>query len=57
MLRRLWDWLGRQIVTDVPPQLSGCVDCPHDLHCTLEQAATCRLRIEHEAAARKDGAK
>lgn len=56
MLRRFWHWLGRQLIDDVPAPLSACVDCPRDPECTLEQAATCRLRIESELKARKGGA-
>jgi len=54
MLRRFWHWLGRQLIDDVPAPLSGCVDCSRDLECTLEQAATCKLRLEKEAVARKE---
>ena len=44
------------VVQDVPDAQSACLDC-NEQYCTELKAATCRVRLLHEAALKADAGK
>ena len=49
MLARLWSFLNRQIVTEVPAELSACLDCGR-VQCDTGTFDVCPTRLARQAA-------
>jgi hypothetical protein len=48
---KLWEFLRRHLVEEVPDEMSSCLDCGA-VQCRDEQYATCANRLAREAALR-----
>ncbi|HBK09460.1 MAG TPA: hypothetical protein DDZ81_26960 [Acetobacteraceae bacterium] len=49
MLRKLWAWASSQIVTDVPAEISACLDCGQ-VQCLDSQFRNCPNRLARSAS-------
>jgi hypothetical protein len=51
MLGRIWSFLSKQVVTDVPDELSACMECGVT-QCPDDRFRTCPRRLAQAAALR-----
>lgn len=49
MLKRLWAWASSQVVTDVPAEISACLDCGK-VQCVESEFRYCPNRLARSAA-------
>jgi hypothetical protein len=49
MLRKLWAWASTQVVTDVPAEISACLDCGK-VQCVEAEFRNCPNRLARAAA-------
>jgi hypothetical protein len=49
MLKRLWAWATQHVVTDVPAEISACLDCDK-IQCLESEFRDCPIRLARAAA-------
>jgi hypothetical protein len=49
MLKRLWAWATQHVVSDVPAEISACLDCGK-IQCVDSEFRNCPTRLARAAA-------